>query len=231
VAQQYGLKWGGDWRKPDTMHFQVDKSIDAPAALQATSAKLADSASAFQTDFSDVIGGKLIGGMASVADAAKPGLGGVVSTLMQALSGGEGGGGGGIGSFFSSIFGGGGGGDAWAGMRTVGNNANGTDNWRGGLTWTGERGPELLNLPRGSQVIPNHKLDRVMGSQQSKAAEIYQTFVNAPEVASQTEETDSRGNRHQRVVFKQAVADASGPGTPAFRKMQRGSNLRPTPVT
>lgn len=39
----------------------------------------------------------------------------------------------------------------------IGNNAQGTNNWRGGLTWVGERGPELLNLPRGSQVIPNHR--------------------------------------------------------------------------
>jgi hypothetical protein len=37
----------------------------------------------------------------------------------------------------------------------IGQNASGTDNWRGGLTWVGERGPELLNLPRGSQVMPN----------------------------------------------------------------------------
>ena len=36
-------------------------------------------------------------------------------------------------------------------------NAMGTDNWRGGPTWVGERGPEIVNLPRGSQVIPNHK--------------------------------------------------------------------------
>lgn len=36
--------------------------------------------------------------------------------------------------------------------------AGGTDNWRGGMTWVGEKGPELLNLPRGSQVIPNHEL-------------------------------------------------------------------------
>ena len=34
-------------------------------------------------------------------------------------------------------------------------NARGTDFWRGGLTWVGEEGPELVNLPRGSQVIPS----------------------------------------------------------------------------
>lgn len=39
----------------------------------------------------------------------------------------------------------------------LGNNAAGTDNWRGGLTWVGEEGPELVNLPKGAQVIPNDK--------------------------------------------------------------------------
>lgn len=34
----------------------------------------------------------------------------------------------------------------WAG------NAGGTENWRGGLTWVGENGPELLMLPSGSQI-------------------------------------------------------------------------------
>lgn len=33
--------------------------------------------------------------------------------------------------------------------------AEGTDNWRGGPVWVGERGPELLNLPKGAQVTPS----------------------------------------------------------------------------
>lgn len=33
--------------------------------------------------------------------------------------------------------------------------ANGTNNAPGGLSLVGERGPELLNIPRGAQVIPN----------------------------------------------------------------------------
>jgi hypothetical protein len=47
---------------------------------------------------------------------------------------------------------------AAAGAFGIGANANGTSNWRGGLTWVGERGKELVNLPGGSQVIPNHAL-------------------------------------------------------------------------
>ena len=41
--------------------------------------------------------------------------------------------------------------------------ANGTINSPGGMTWVGERGPELVNLPRGSQVIPAHRAQSMGG--------------------------------------------------------------------
>ncbi len=44
-----------------------------------------------------------------------------------------------------------------------GANASGTDYWRGGPTWVGERGPEILNVPRGSQIISNEEA-RGMGN-------------------------------------------------------------------
>lgn len=37
----------------------------------------------------------------------------------------------------------------------IGHNAAGTDSWSGGPTWVGEQGPEVVNLPKGAQVIPN----------------------------------------------------------------------------
>lgn len=40
-------------------------------------------------------------------------------------------------------------------VRQVGANAKGTDNWRGGLTWVGEQGPELVELPRGTRILPS----------------------------------------------------------------------------
>lgn len=43
----------------------------------------------------------------------------------------------------------------------IGANANGTDNWRGGLTWVHERGGELLDLPSGTRIIP-HDLSKRM---------------------------------------------------------------------
>lgn len=39
--------------------------------------------------------------------------------------------------------------------KKIGANARGTNNWSGGLTWVGEEGPELIDLPRGSRVLPN----------------------------------------------------------------------------
>jgi len=69
-------------------------------------------------------------------------------------------------------------------VRGIGNNADGTDNWRGGLSWVGERGPELLNLPKGSQVIPNHKV------------------LNSPlmGIVNQFSNTPNNGNKTQSII-------------------------------
>lgn len=39
----------------------------------------------------------------------------------------------------------------------IGNNYQGTDNWRGGPTWVNEKGPEIIDLPSGSRVYPHSK--------------------------------------------------------------------------
>ncbi len=41
--------------------------------------------------------------------------------------------------------------------------AKGTTYAPGGMAVVGEQGPELVNLPKGSQVIPNHKMGGMMG--------------------------------------------------------------------
>jgi len=56
------------------------------------------------------------------------------------------------------------GGSDWLTGSLFGANALGTDNWRGGMSWVGEKGPELVNLPRGAQVIPNNKIGQMGGS-------------------------------------------------------------------
>ena len=47
----------------------------------------------------------------------------------------------------------------------AGYNAGGIDNWRGGLTWVGEAGPELVSLPQGSRIYSNQD-SRQMGGDQ-----------------------------------------------------------------
>lgn len=42
-------------------------------------------------------------------------------------------------------------------------NAAGDQNWRGGLTWVGESGPELVSLPRGSQIYSNQESQQIAG--------------------------------------------------------------------
>jgi hypothetical protein len=42
---------------------------------------------------------------------------------------------------------------------SFGGNAAGTDDWRGGLSWVGETGRELISLPRGAAVINNRNAE------------------------------------------------------------------------
>lgn len=55
-------------------------------------------------------------------------------------------------------------------ISNIGKNAQGTDYWRGGLTWVGEKGPELIELPRGSKVFSNEKsMEMVNGNDKSNS--------------------------------------------------------------
>lgn len=41
--------------------------------------------------------------------------------------------------------------------KVTGKNATGTSYWKGGRTWVGEHGPEVVDLPKGSKVYPHTK--------------------------------------------------------------------------
>lgn len=56
---------------------------------------------------------------------------------------------------------------ATAGIGKKGSFAVGTRNAPGGMALVGERGPELINLPKGSQVIPAAQTSNMMGAMQS----------------------------------------------------------------
>ncbi|QAT40831.1 hypothetical protein [Clostridium sp. JN-9] len=44
-----------------------------------------------------------------------------------------------------------------------GKNALGTNYWKGGLTWVGEHGPELVNLSKGSSIYSNRDSNSMLG--------------------------------------------------------------------
>ena len=46
----------------------------------------------------------------------------------------------------------------------MGGNATGTASWRGGLTWVGENGPELVALPGASRVWNNRESMAMAGA-------------------------------------------------------------------
>lgn len=53
--------------------------------------------------------------------------------------------------------------DKKTGNYIYGYNATGNDNWRGGLTWVGETGPELAELPAGTRILSAQQSRRVAG--------------------------------------------------------------------
>lgn len=54
----------------------------------------------------------------------------------------------------------------YGGMKTPGF-AEGVNNFRGGMAVVGEKGPELVNLPKGSDVIPNDKIRDISNKPQT----------------------------------------------------------------
>jgi hypothetical protein len=105
---------------------------------------------AFQADFSDVgaslmesVRDGILSKAGEIADQARAVVQGAIDAARSVLNGIESS----IGAAQATLSG-------LGGAATVGHNAGGTDFWRGGLTWVGENGPELVNLPRGAQVLP-----------------------------------------------------------------------------
>lgn len=70
-----------------------------------------------------------------------------------------------------------------AGQR-IGYNAMGTNNWRGGLTWVGEQGPELVDLPTGSKVFSNRTSRQIAsgGNAESGTVNNYYLQVKAEDI-------------------------------------------------
>lgn len=72
-----------------------------------------------------------------------------------------------------------------AAQSSIGANAHGTNNWRGGLTWVGEQGPEIIELPKGSKVYSNQKsMEMVKGASEGITQHIH---IHSPTPLSPSE--------------------------------------------
>lgn len=92
-----------------------------------------------------------------------------------------------------------GGGGSGSGGSDVGTNAEGTNNWRGGLSVVGEKGPELIDIPRGSRILPNKESVQFAG--QSRGETVY--------------------NNYQQSVVQQTVASSNEAALPLLREINR----------
>jgi hypothetical protein len=104
-----------------------------------------------------VFGQSLGGALVSSIKAAAAEL--VTSRLLDFLLGGRGAGGFRTGGLLGSLFG-------------IPRFADGTNFAPGGLAMVGERGRELVRLPRGSQVIPNGQTEAMLGRARAEPVEL-----------------------------------------------------------
>jgi hypothetical protein len=82
--------------------------------------------------------------------------------------------------------------------------AGGTNYAPGGLAVVGESGPEVVNLPRGSQVIPNHKLGTGGGTTVN--------VINAPPGTETRTEQQPDGSEVVNVILAEVGKSITGNG-------------------
>lgn len=122
-------------------------------------------------------------------------------------------------SAFDKIFGATGG-SGWItsalGWLGIGSNANGTNNWRGGLTRVNERGGEIMNLPSGTQIIPHDVSNRMADAAASRATMISVQAVPNPYFDIRVAEVAGTGDvqmaRAQQRAMPSAIRDMQARG-------------------
>ena len=158
------------------------KALDT---LKTKADALKESMSTVKSGFKSAFDG-IVTGSKSVKEAIGDILKGFADMLMnrafQTLWSGGSSGGGGLGGLIGNVLG----------------FANGTNNAPGGMALVGERGPELVNLPRGSQVRTATDTQRMLGGGQS-GPPVYNIIVNG-----------ARGNMEIRDMVSQGIKQASG---------------------
>ncbi|WP_320188231.1 phage tail length tape measure family protein [Agrobacterium rosae] len=97
--------------------------------------------------------------------------------------------------------------NAWS-KGGLGMYANGTSYSPGGLAIVGEQGPELLNLPQGSQVIPNGKSKQLLAPKAPSLSPRNSTQIVRNESALTVHIEGASGDDHIRMLVNQGVGEA-----------------------
>lgn len=170
IAQQLAGIYGNNI--PAALGSAEAAGIRAANALRTISTTLQDVNRGIATDFVQQIRNGA-SAMDALKTAGSNALGKIADKLAQMaadnLWASAFGGSSGLGGFFGNLFGGSAaptmssGLGAGTGGLSFPMFANGTKSAPGGLALVGERGPEIVNLPRGSEVIPNHELPSMGG--------------------------------------------------------------------
>lgn len=173
-----------------------DAAILRIARMRLEIDQLASSTDALGQKFSDAFGSAFADQLTAVADGTKSVKQGILDLgkawvhVINEIAAkeiasqlfGKGGAAGGFGSLLASLFGGGAGGSQFTEgsanfVGPIAGAAGGTDYAQGGLMKVGEYGTELVNLPRGSQVIPH---DRLLAARQARSGGDINVTVNMP---------------------------------------------------
>jgi tape measure domain-containing protein len=193
VREEARRKGDQDWQNAQLSPDQVKRidEVSEAYARQADELRKNQEAQALQRDllkgaFSDVrsaledgkldwkdLGDIALNALDKIIDKIENDL---IDAIMQANSAADGGGGGLLGWLtkgLGALLGGGSGftpNTTLAGVLGVPGYAEGTNNHPGGLAIVGEKGPELLNLPRGAQVIPQvPRMPELIGGQRQQS--------------------------------------------------------------
>lgn len=96
---------------------------------------------------------------------------------------------------------------------------------RPGLSWVGERGPELMRLPAGAQIIPNGP-SMGLAANSNRPISVQTNIINnaGVEVVERTVE-DGQGGVRQEIILNRAIASAVAKPGPAQKAVRSTGQL------
>ncbi|SFY23620.1 hypothetical protein SAMN04244548_03197 [Paracoccus pantotrophus] len=108
-------------------------------------------------------------------------------------------------SAFMSLWGGTGMGKWFSGLLPkIGANANGTNNWRGGLTRINERGGEIVDLPSGTRIIP-HDVSMRMADRAAQVERTAIEIIPSPYFDTRVAQISTAGDMRTAQMARQAM--------------------------